>query len=549
MSVHENKRIADLEEHTPDFTDLTDRFKKEGGKMRLFPLQSAALHKAIDAEGAVLNLGCGTGKTLVSMLLAPALNCKKPLLLVPASLRDKTQVEAQVYQQHFEFNIPEVLSYEMLSRQSGVAALSSLAPDIIICDEAHMLKDITSARTQRLGMYLMNNPSTKFVVMSGTLFNKSIADFAHLADWALEGLSPVPRNPRDVYMWDALLSGEAEPYMYGLFTPLSSKYPSLFSARDAVFNRLNSARGVLLTTNDTVPCSLSIKKRSVKMPKELRETINAALNMESPISELLARHGLEDLDFEAINASQHLWDNPDSVMLHTLSQLAMGLIYFWKWDDNTPDTDWLSARKNWRKAVQAILECGLPGFDSPSLILDNYTELPTDVRRAFGNTYDSWVEQSHKPEPPRETVWVSSYLIEDVRKWLGEQSLPCLIWTDCVAFGEKLSEALSIPYYGGGASFDTANAHNCVLSVASHGTGKNLQAWSNNLVVAGIASPATWEQLIARTHRTGQQADTVQFTVYSHSVFGSSFNNAIRQAIIVGEATGQAQRIVYADKI
>lgn len=544
--VHENKRIADLPDVQPDFTDCTDALKTVDGTMRLFPLQSAALNMAASAGGGVFMLGCGVGKTLISLLLAPRLGCTRPLLLIPAALRAKTLAEAEKYRAHFVFEIPELLNYEQLSRKSGQNALTEIAPDVIICDEAHMLKDIASTRTQRLGAYLMDNPAVKLIVMSGTLFNKSIADFAHLSDWALEGLSPVPRNPRDVYMWDALLTGEAEPYMYGLFSPMSNKYGVNY-AREAVFKRLNSAQGILLTTDETVPCSLSITRRNCKIPEQLKRAIQAAMALEMPMSEILEEFDIQDVD--GITASQHLWSNPDTVALHTLAQLVCGMLYYWTWPENEVDEEWLNSRKSWRKAVRAVLDCGIDGVDSPELVFDKFPELPPEIQRAYGNSYTSWCANKDKAEPPRAVQWLSDYLVQDVRAWLQDQRQPALIWVDSIALGERLSKDLGIPYYGGGVEFNTEIAHNCVLSIASHGTGKNLQAWSNNLVVAAIASPQIWEQMLARTHRTGQLQDTVNVTVYSFSVFGSAFNNATKMAIVVGDTTGQRQRIVYADRL
>jgi hypothetical protein len=117
-----------------------------------------------------------------------------------------------------------------------------------------------------------------------------------------------------------------------------------------------------------------------------------------------------------------------------------------------------------------------------------------------------------------------------------------------VELGRKLQEELDIPYYGAGTS-PPQEAENCIMSIKSHGTGKNLQAWANNFVVHPMSCPAMWEQLIARTHRAGQQADTVSVTAYNHSVFGSALFKATQQAKAVSDTTGQPQRLIYADRV
>lgn len=546
VELHENERIARLPRWVHDDSDCTDLHRVAGGTMRLFQLQNRALNAARAAGGGVFLLGCGVGKTLLSFLLGPHLGAERVLLLVPAALREKTKAEAQLYKKHFKFDLPKILSYEMLSRASGLEELRGYAPDLIVCDEAHALKDLSSARTGRVGIYLSENPECRLVVMSGTLFNKTIGDFAHLSDWALEENSPVPRNMRDVQEWDVLLSGEGDDYQKARFRPMYRAFGN--GARSAVFARLSAAKGVVLTTEDTVPCSLQLSTRSLNIPPDLRVAINSALSCESPMADVLDQFGLE-LDLDSVRASQHLWDNPDSVALHTLGQLISGMLYFWKWDNNVADDDWLEARRDWRKAVRQILELGLENFDSPGLIYDFFEELPPNVQRAYGAARAGWEVERVKKEPPREVIWVSDYLIDDIASWFAQQRLPVLIWVDSIALGERISTRLGIPYYGGGVEFDTKNAHSCVLSIASHGTGKNLQSWSINLVVSPIASPQIWEQLLARTHRTGQLADTVQVFTYSHSVFGGAFRNALRQAQVVGDTCGQRQRICYADRV
>ena len=139
-------------------------------------------------------------------------------------------------------------------------------------------------------------------------------------------------------------------------------------------------------------------------------------------------------------------------------------------------------------------------------------------------------------------------MINYVANWKEEQTLPYIIWVDGVEVGNKLSSRLNIPYYGAGASLPTI-AEPCIMSIRSHGTGKNLQAWSVNLVFAALADPATWEQMIARTHRAGQLADEVLVYTFNHSIFGSSFGKAYKQSKVISDTTGQPQRLVYADKL
>jgi len=514
------------------------------GTMVLRPLQNAALTHCRDAEGGVLLLGCGVGKTLISLLVGRVLNAHRAILLVPASLREKTRRDIEEYKKHWHIDVPIILSYEKLSRPSGLKILKESAPDLIICDEAHHLKSVESTRTLRLGKFLEDSSLCRLVVMSGTLFNTSVQDFAHLSSWALGSNSPVPDNFRDVDLFDAVLRDEANRHQHTQFSPLL-KWGDTPS--EALYERLRSCRGVLLTTNEGELPSLQIRLRKLKIPDNLQQAINACF-ADGLMEEVLDQLGV-DFDADAISASQHLWDKADNFALRAYGQMLTGLLYFWQWPENIPDHDWLFSRKAWRYAVRCILQMGIDDFDSPFLIESGFHQLPVDIQNTFMNSFLGWQEEKTKQVPPRTSVWISDYMVEDIHTWARSQGEhPYIVWVDLVDVGERIGEVLSIPYYRGKMPLPT-EPEPCVMSISSHGVGKNLQAWSRNLIVSPIADPARWEQMLARTHRLGQVEDVVTFTVYSHSVFGRCLTKARQQAETVSEITGQPQRLVYADII
>ncbi len=527
--------------HKDDTPDYTDKYKTTDGTMKLRHIQNSMLHEFEKTNGLVALAGCGTGKTLTTFLLPSVCHAVKPLLIVPASLREKTKMEWGGYAKHFKIKPIEVISYEQIQTPKGKDLLSTIAPDLIICDEAHYIKNLRSARASRIGLYLHRNPNTKFVVLSGTLLNKSIADIAHLSDWSLLDRSPFPRDKRQVQVWDRLIDGQASGFEYIEFK--RHWQVDGLAVKESIFKRLSTCDGVVLTGKDVVSSSLNLYGKSERIPKSLIKAINEVFAAKLMADAL----GDFQLDMQMIENSQHLWKDVDAFALRAYFQMVMGFLYVWDWQGQ-PDEEWLSARSMYGKAIRQVLDLELEGIDSPAMVEQNIDLLPESFQKFFYMAKKEWDMHKHKEKPPTKCLWLDDYFVNAIKSWVKkrEDDQSFIIWVGMSELGNRLEQELGIPYYRGGTEIPKEIAHRCIASIKSHGTGKNLQAWNINLVAHPLSDPATWEQLIARTHRHGQEADEVELHYFKHGLFGSAMWKARQGADTISRITGQEQRLTYA---
>ena len=78
MNQSEAVRIANIPTYTPTAQDFTPVLRAEGGQMQLREVQNLALSIAQESKGLLGLIGCGHGKTLISLLL-PSVMQKKNL--------------------------------------------------------------------------------------------------------------------------------------------------------------------------------------------------------------------------------------------------------------------------------------------------------------------------------------------------------------------------------------------------------------------------------------------------------------------------------------
>jgi hypothetical protein len=530
-------------------------------------VQAQALVEISEAGGMLGPIGVGHGKSLLNLLAPMVLkDCKVAVLLLPANLRDKfKQFDVPFYEQHWRiptvsgarWSFPDrpilhVLSYQELSRASAADWLERVQPDTIILDEAHALKNHRATRTVRFLRYLRKHPKTRLLAWSGTLTSRSIKDYAHLAQHALHEGSPLPRHWPTLDEWSAVLDPQAwYPHPPGSLAQLCNPGESV---REGYARRLADTSGVVVS-GDAASCqaSLTISERPFSTPEAVRKEIRR-------LEETAERPDGECL----VEATQ---------VAECARQLSCGFYYVWRYPRNEPKPlieEWLQVRKEWHRELRKKLEHPAPHMDSPLLLaqaatrwLDGYAYLDpkgkryeVPARQSGGprptwnsEWWPSWREIRDKVEPVTTPVWYDQGLVENVVEWLHEA--PGLAWYEFDALGRALAKAdPSFLFVGPGEDGNAlanrlTGSERAIVSIAAHGTGKDLQAHSRNLIVTPPSGGAVWEQLLARTHRPGQLADEVSVEVYRHSdVFRKSVETARELGSYIQTSLGTQQKIV-----
>lgn len=537
--------------------EYTQRFHRPGGEFTLRPVQALSLDVLRQNGGLLGNIGVGAGKTLFGLLapkVLPDVGPGETVILHPAHTRGTIINEGSLQQKHFEIERDLwIFSYTQLSQPGGYEEFERMDPSLIIADEAHYLRSGDSARTKRLSRFFKRNPETKFVAMSGTLSNRSVGDYAHLAEWALGDQSPLPRNYMDLEIWRAVLDVDNPqniPYRWywNRVQPLVDEFGSgerlldlgyrerKERVREAYQNRFESIPGVVRTSEQSVQCSLyfrTIEDDDVEIPPEVGKAI-------------------EDVETRYVLPCGTEIDDPLE-KARTQRQLACGFYYRWDWSAvGGVDREWLRARKEWNRESAKIVKYGRADLDTRTLVREAVEAGEYDHRRELIEAWENWKPHRHKDPPPTETVWLSEYLIKDLADRIHEHEdsgRPPLIWYRWGAIARKMSEyGYRVARIEGRDPEDYAGDEHLLVSIQSASGGKNLQQWFSNIVVTVPAAGNRWEQLVGRTHRPGQPSDYVWVDVYHHTDrLQESLESARADAVFVEETKSQPQKILYGD--
>lgn len=260
---------------------MTEILRKPWGTMRLRPIQAIGLFELAEYGGLFGPLRVGAGKTLLSLLAPTVLQWRlnagfRPLLVVPASLVEKTQRDHRQLIQHWHITESlKVVSYESLGRVKAAEFLQEYVPDLIILDECHRVRNTKASVTRRFMRYFrevgkidLSHKHVYCAAFSGTVTKRSIQDYSHILGWCFSpDRKPQPLHFEEMFDWadalDNLKGGNIDPGELRLLcndeeSRLWETNPTR-AARQTYRRRLVETPGIVATTESPIDASLFIR--------------------------------------------------------------------------------------------------------------------------------------------------------------------------------------------------------------------------------------------------------------------------------------------------
>lgn len=516
--------------------EMTSMLRRPGGTETLRPIQAIALFEMAYRKGAYMPIRVSGGKTLCSLLAPTVLESKRPLLIVPAKLVEKTRRAWREKTYHWRiYDGIYIVSYEWLSRVQAAAFLDTYKPDALILDESHKIKASKSAAKQRIEHYLDEHPGVPFVAMTGTGTKRSIKDYAHCVAWAIRGPEcPLPLSWSDLESWSFALDQDLRPGA----EPDDDRDPGALVAlcaegetpRDGFRRRMTETFGIVSTKESAIDCPIVVSRFSPRPPVEVTDAV------------ALMRKTWETPDEEGFAEATTMWRH--------CREMASGFWYKW---DPAPPKPWRRARKEWAAECRSVLT-----YNRSRIVTEMQLCQAID-RGAFPESRPllrAWRDVRDTFRPNTVPVWISDYLIDAIAADVGRPGRATHYWTESVAFAERLREKTGLPYYGPEARdsktrrslLDHPHDEPAILSWHSCREGFDLEYCSRAFFTFAPTNGAGFEQALGRHHRSGQKSDDVEIVIVDVcDEHKNALDTLINDARYIQETTGQEQKALLAD--
>jgi len=520
-ALHEREPITDAQVEA-----MSRMFAPHNPDERLHDHQAVALRELYQTGGLVAPLDVGAGKTLITQLAPTLLRAERAVLVTQASLIDEAKREFCKYRSAgWDVRLPHLVSYAKLGSKRSEHELMRLAPDLLMFDEAHKLKNLRSASSVRRVARAIQTLRPRVAMLSGSMFGPKLMEYWHLLCWALGPHAPVPLVHAEACAWAQALDQDTDGFR-------RTELGALATIPGGFHTFKLSRAGVVPTMGDQCAAAIELRRWAPPLPPALSDLIaEVHATKTRPDGELLE----------------------DSELADTLQQLAQG--FWYRWDPQPPDW-WLDPRRAWHKYVRAIVGLHLDGFDSPFMVRNTLAAkqarvLPpdADLGRALMAAWDAIKDRY---EPTTVAEWIDDAPLRAAADY-ARAGDPCIVWTRHKAAGARLRE-LGVPYFAGSANpgYFPGGANPGIVdgrisiacSIRAHGTGKNLQAWRRNLILTCPATTRTLEQLMGRTHRKGQRAAAVSYAFQCCTEYQCDVISRIQsEAHAAGESAGSVLKI------
>ena len=535
------RRTLDIREATYHARELT-RMLALDPRESLRPWQGQILHEAIMVGGVYAGAPVGLGKTLLGRLAGVVLDGKRVALIIPGGLRPDTQA---MHRQYYGKWVPvpggiTIVSVDELARLENEDYLERMQFDTLIIDEADALKNPRSAAVKRIGRYV-GKYLPNVCAWTGTPGRKSITDFAHILVWCLKDKAPVPLKRSEVEFWGLAIDevsgyrAKARPHP-GALERLGGG-TEIDGVREAFQRRLHETPGVVIVDGD-----------SCDQPLNVRQIV-------APPSTKLEQHFKV---FRTEHVTPDGWALSDSLSVYRHAG-ELGTEMYLRWNPRPP-LWWSGPRKNFCSFVRAEVDADRGD-----------TELAVIRANPHEEVVEAWLDVRDKFTPNSEPVWIGDGVLRMCAEWFAAAPRTAdvggsVVWCWTVAFGEALEVMTGFRYYGAGG-YDRFGAHlselpcygradreapPIILSGQANLRGRNLQAWTRNLIVTPPRSAKYLEQMFGRTHRQGQTRPvTVDVLMTSGDTF-DGFESSLAEARFGKAVFGITQKllragIVYAD--